>query len=140
MLNQKSFRLKPGEVEKKWYVIDAEDQVLGRMATQVANVLSGKRNPQYTPNVDSGDYVIIINADKVKLTGKKADKKIYRRFSKYPGHMKEIGFKEMIKKHPERVVRLAIQRMLPKNRLGTQMYKKLKVYAGSEHPHAAQNP
>ncbi len=136
---QRSFRLK-GDETKKWYVIDAEGQVLGRMATQVANILTGKNKPQYTPNVDSGDFVVIINADKVKVTGNKMDDKIYRRFSRYPGHMKEFTMKEMLEKHPESIVTLAVKRMLPKNRLGRTMFKKLKVYAGDSHPHAAQNP
>jgi large subunit ribosomal protein L13 len=136
---QRSFRLK-GDETKKWYVIDAEGQVLGRMATQVANILTGKNKPQYTPNVDSGDFVVIINADKVKVTGNKMDDKIYRRFSRYPGHMKEFTMKEMLEKHPESIVTLAVKRMLPKNRLGKTMFKKLKVYAGDSHPHAAQNP
>jgi large subunit ribosomal protein L13 len=136
---QRSFRLK-GDETKKWYVIDAEGQVLGRMATQIANILTGKNKPQYTPNVDSGDYVVIINADKVKVTGNKMDDKIYRRFSRYPGHMKEFTMKEMLEKHPESIVTLAVKRMLPKNRLGRTMFKKLKVYASDTHPHTAQNP
>ncbi|HOO32126.1 MAG TPA: 50S ribosomal protein L13 [Thermotogota bacterium] len=136
---QRSFRLK-GDETKKWYVIDAEGQVLGRMATQIANILSGKNKPQYTPNVDSGDFVVVINADKVKVTGKKMDDKIYRTFSRYPGHMKEFTMKEMLEKHPESIVTLAVKRMLPRNRIGRTMFKKLKVYAGDTHPHAAQNP
>jgi len=137
---QKSFRLKNEETEKNWYVVDAEDMVLGRLSTRIARVLMGKNNPKYTPNVDSGDYVIVINADKVKLTGNKLNQKIYRRFSTHPGHMKEFTAKEVLEKHPGKLVELAVKRMLPKNRLGSQMFKKLKVYAGSEHPHEAQKP
>jgi large subunit ribosomal protein L13 len=137
---QRSFRLKGEEQVKNWYIVDAEDLILGRMATQVANILTGKNKPQYTPNIDSGDFVVIINADKIKVTGKKMDKKIYRRFSRYPGHMKEFTMKEMLAKHPESIVTLAIKRMLPKNKIGKTMFKKLKVYAGDTHPHAAQNP
>jgi large subunit ribosomal protein L13 len=136
---QRSFRLK-GDETKKWYVVDAEGQVLGRMASQIANILTGKNKPQYTPNVDSGDFVVVINADKIKVTGTKMHDKIYRRFSRYPGNMKEVTMKEMLEKHPESVVTLAVKRMLPKNRLGRTMFKKLKVYAGDVHPHAAQNP
>jgi len=137
---QKSFRLKPEEREKQWYVVDAKDKVLGRMATQIAKILTGKNNPQYTPNVDSGDFVIVINADKVKMTGSKMDDKIYRRFSRYPGHMKEFTTKQMLAKHPESIVTLAVKRMLPKNKIGRTMFQKLKVYAGDQHPHTAQKP
>eukprot|EP00831_Metopus_contortus_P072999 TRINITY_DN66579_c0_g1_i1.p1 TRINITY_DN66579_c0_g1~~TRINITY_DN66579_c0_g1_i1.p1 ORF type:complete len:147 (-),score=32.87 TRINITY_DN66579_c0_g1_i1:42-482(-) len=137
---QKSFRLKNEETEKNWFLVDAEEMVLGRLSTRIARVLMGKNNPKYTPNVDSGDYVVVINADKIKLTGDKMDQKIYRRFSIYPGHMKEFTAKEVLEKHPGMLVELAVKRMLPKNRLGKQMFKKLKVYAGSEHPHEAQKP
>ncbi|HPE68475.1 MAG TPA: 50S ribosomal protein L13 [Thermotogota bacterium] len=140
LYQQKSTRLNEADWEKPWYVVDASGQVLGRMATRIARTLMGKDNPRYTPNVDSGAYVVVINADKVVLTGDKMNKKVYRRFSRYPGHMKEIYAREMHEKKPEKIVELAVKRMLPKNRLGRKMFKKLKVYASPEHPHQAQNP
>ena len=130
----------PGEVERKWWLIDAEGATLGRLATQVAMILRGKNKPQYTPNTDTGDFVVIVNADKVKLTGLKADKKTYWRYSGYLGGLRFESFKDAMEKHPERVVEHAVRGMMPKNRLGRQQLKKLKVYAGSEHPHTAQNP
>jgi len=131
---------KPQNVERKWYVVDAEGKTLGRLASQVAAILRGKHKPTFTPHVDCGDYVIIVNAEKVKVTGKKVTDKIYYRHSGYPGGQKAISFEQMIAKRPERVLELAIKGMLPHNRLGRQMYRKLKVYAGPEHPHAAQKP
>ena len=136
----KTFMAKPGEVERKWYVVDATDLVLGRLASNVAAVLRGKNKPIFTPNVDTGDYVIIINADKVRLTGKKLEQKYYRYHTGYIGGLKEIQYKELMAKKPVLAVELAIKGMLPKNSIGRQMFKKLKVYAGSEHPHAAQQP
>lgn len=136
----KTYYAKPGEVEREWLLVDAEDMVLGRLATQVAQILKGKTKPTYTPHVDVGDFVIVINADKVRLTGKKADQKNYYSHSGYQGGLKETSFKEMLAKHPERIVEKAVKGMLPKNTLGRAMGMKLKVYAGSEHPHAAQNP
>ncbi len=136
----KTYVAKPAEVERKWYVIDAEDMILGRVSTVVASILRGKHKAEFTPFVDTGDYVIVVNADKVRLSGNKEDKKIYHRHSLYPGGLKEIPFKEMQAKHPERLIKLAVKGMLPKNALGRQMIKKLKVYAGPEHPHQAQNP
>ena len=136
----KTFMAKPGEVERKWYVVDATDLVLGRLASNVAAVLRGKNKPIFTPNVDTGDYVIIINADKVRLTGKKLEQKYYRYHTGYIGGLKEIQYKEMMEKKPVLAVELAIKGMLPKNSIGRKMFKKLKVYAGSEHPHAAQQP
>ena len=131
---------KPGEVERKWYVVDATDMVLGRLASNVAAVLRGKNKPIFTPNVDTGDYVIIINADKVRLTGKKLEQKYYRYHTGYIGGLKEIQYKDMMEKKPVLAVELAIKGMLPKNSIGRKMFKKLKVYVGSEHPHAAQQP
>jgi large subunit ribosomal protein L13 len=133
---------KPQEMvkERKWYVIDAEGMVLGRMATEVAHILRGKHKPIYTPHVDCGDHVIIINADKVRVTGKKEDGKIYWKHTGYPGGKKEISFKHYLEKKPEELVTRAVKGMLPHNRLGRSMIKKLKVYAGNEHPHAAQMP
>lgn len=131
---------KPNEVERKWYVIDAEGKNLGRMASEVAAILRGKKKPIYTPHVDCGDYVIIINADKVEVTGKKRKDKIYKRHTGYPGGLRELTFEEMMVKHPTEVVCHAVKGMMPKGKLGRQMYKKLKVYAGAEHHHDAQKP
>jgi len=130
----------PKEVESKWYVIDAEGKTLGRLAAKIATILRGKHKPEYTPNMPVGDYVIVINAAKVKLTGKKLEDKIYTRYSGYPGGLKRIPAGEMLKRHPERVIERAVKGMLPKNRLGRKLYKRLKVYAGPDHPHAAQKP
>ena len=126
--------MKQGDVEAQWHHVDAEGQILGRMATEIATRLMGKHRPEYTPHVDCGDYVVVTNAAKIHLTGRKMDQKTYSTFSGYPGGMKETGVKRMLERTPERVVELAVRRMLPKNRLGRQMYKKLKVYAGSAHP------
>ncbi len=136
----KTYYAKPNEVERAWVLIDAENQVLGRIAVEAAKILRGKNKPQYTPHVDTGDFVVIINAEKVRVTGNKATDKRYYRHSGYPGGLKSESFNEAIAKHPERVLEHAIKGMLPKNTLGRAMGKKLKVYAGPEHPHAAQNP
>jgi large subunit ribosomal protein L13 len=136
----KSYIAKPHEVERKWYVVDAEGKTLGRMASEVATVLRGKHKPTYTPHVDTGDFVIIINADKVVLTGKKLDQKMYRWHTGYVGHMKERTYREMLNKKPEVVVFDAVKGMLPHTKLGSQMVKKLRVYAGTEHGHDAQQP
>ena len=135
-----SFMANPDKIERKWYVVDAEGCTLGRLASNVASVLRGKNKPVFTPHVDTGDYVIIINADKVKVTGKKLEQKIYYSHSHYVGGMKETTLKEMMAKKPEKVVELAVKGMLPKGPLGRQMYSKLHVYAGPEHAHAAQKP
>ena len=131
---------KPGEVARKWVLIDADGAVLGRLATQIATILRGKNKPQYTPHTDTGDYVIVINADKVQLTGNKAAQKSYWRYSGWLGGLKTESFEEAMAKHPERVIEHAVKGMLPKTTLGRQQFGKLKVYAGPEHPHAAQNP
>ena len=136
----KSYMAKPNEVERKWYVIDAEGKVLGRLASEVASILRGKNKPIYTPHVDTGDFVIIINADKVKLTGKKLDQKEYRYHTGYPGGLKSVPYRRMMSKNPEKAIQLAVKGMLPKNSLGRQMFKKLKVYSGPEHNHEAQKP
>lgn len=136
----KSYMAKPNEIERKWYIIDAEDKVLGRLATEVATILRGKHKPIYTPHVDTGDFVIIINADKIKLTGKKLEQKQYKYHTGYPGGLKTISYDRMIEEKPEKVIQLAVKGMLPKNRLGRQMIKKMKVYSGSEHNHEAQKP
>ncbi|MBB3114318.1 large subunit ribosomal protein L13 [Paenibacillus phyllosphaerae] len=135
-----TFMAKPNEVERKWYVIDAEGKTLGRLASEAASLIRGKHKPQFTPHVDTGDFVVIINAEKIVLTGKKMQNKMYYRHSMYPGGLKVTSAADMIKKTPERVLEYAIHGMLPKNRLGDKMKLKLKVYAGSEHPHQAQNP
>ena len=136
----KTFTASPATIERKWYVVDATDMTLGRLASEVAKVLRGKNKPIFTPHLDTGDYVIIINAAKVKVTGKKLDQKTYYRHSDYVGGMKEMTLKEMMNKYPERVVEMAVKGMLPNGPLGRQMYTKLHVYAGPEHKQAAQKP
>ena len=135
-----TYMANPDKIERKWYVVDAEGCTLGRLASGVASVLRGKNKPQFTPHVDTGDYVIIVNADKVKVTGKKMDQKIYYHHSDYVGGMKETTLKEMMAKKPEKVLELAVKGMLPKGPLGRSMIKKLHVYAGPEHKHEAQKP
>ncbi|MGI6590228.1 MAG: 50S ribosomal protein L13 [Eggerthellaceae bacterium] len=136
----KTYYAKPGEVKREWLLIDATDQVLGRVATKAAMLLKGKHKPQYTPHVDTGDFVIIINADKIRVTGAKATDKIYYHHTGYAGGLKSETFEEAMRKHPERVVEHAVKGMLPKNTLGRAQGMKLKVYAGPDHPHAAQKP
>ena len=136
----KTYLAKPQEVERQWYVVDATDMVVGRLAAKVASVLRGKHKPTYTPNVDTGDHVVIINAEKVRLTGNKENQKEYKRHSGYAGGLKVTSYKQMLATHPERVLEFAIKGMLPHNRLGRQMYRKLHVYAGPTHPHQAQMP
>ena len=135
-----SFMANPDKIERKWYVVDAEGYTLGRLASEVASVLRGKNKPVFTPHVDTGDYVIVINAEKIKVTGKKLDQKIYYSHSDYVGGMKETTLREMMNKKPEKVIELAVKGMLPKGPLGRQMIKKLHVYAGAEHGHEAQKP
>ena len=134
----KTYSPKAKDIEREWWVIDAADKALGRLAAQVANLLMGKHKPIYAPHIDTGDYVVVINAAKVKVTGKKAEQKIYYRHSGYPGGLKSPRFKEVFSRKPARVVELAVKGMLPNNRLGRTMFKKLKVYPGNEHPHQAQ--
>jgi len=136
----KTYVAKEHEVEKKWYLVDAKDMVLGRLATQIAVRLRGKHKPIFTPHADTGDFVVVINADKVALTGNKWDNKIYYRHSGYLGGLKQISARKLIEKKPDQVLYMAVKRMLPKNSLGRRQLKKLKIYAGSEHPHEAQNP
>lgn len=138
--NNKSFMAKPGEVESKWYIVDATDMVLGRLASQVATILKGKNKPEYTPNVDCGDHVIIINCEKVRLTGKKLEQKYYRYHTGFVGGLKEVQYKKLMSEKPEFAVYKAVKGMLPKNTLGTNMLKKLRVYVGGEHNHQAQCP
>ena len=136
----KSFMASPATIERKWYVVDATDMTLGRLASEVAKVLRGKNKPTFTPHIDTSDYVIVVNAEKVKVTGKKLDQKIYYHHSDYVGGMKETTLREMLAKKPEKVVELAVKGMLPKGPLGREMYTKLFVYAGPEHKHQAQKP
>ena len=136
----KSFMASPATIERKWYVVDATGYTLGRLSSEVAKVLRGKNKPIFTPHIDCGDYVIVVNADKVKVTGKKLDQKVYYNHSDYVGGMRETTLREMMAKKPEKVVELAVKGMLPKGPLGRQMIKKLHVYAGAEHNHAAQQP
>ena len=136
----KSFMASPATIERKWYVVDAAGMTLGRLASEVAKVLRGKNKPTFTPHIDTGDYVIVVNAEKVKVTGKKLDQKIYYHHSDYVGGMKETNLREMLAKKPEKVVELAVKGMLPKGSLGREMYTKLFVYAGPEHKHQAQKP
>ncbi|KAF2955816.1 50S ribosomal protein L13 [Marinitoga sp. 38H-ov] len=140
IMTQKSYLAKNEEVERKWYVVDATGMSLGRLASQVAKVLQGKHKPTYTPHVDTGDYVIVINAEKIVLTGKKLTQKKYYRHTGYPGGIKEQTAKEILEKYPERLIEKAVKGMLPKTTLGRHMFKKLKVYSGSNHPHEAQKP
>ena len=140
VVTMKTYMANPDKLEKKWYVVDASGMVLGRLASEVASVLRGKNKPEFTPNVDTGDYVVVINAEKIKVTGRKLDQKIYYRHSDYVGSLKETTLREMLAKHPERVIEFAVKGMLPKGPLGREMMTKLHVYAGAEHPHAAQKP
>jgi large subunit ribosomal protein L13 len=137
---EKTYVTKREDVEREWYVVDASGQTLGRLATRVARVLRGKHKPVYSPSVDTGDYVIVVNAERIHVTGRKLDQKIYYRHTGYPGGLKEITLRNLLQKHPTRVIEHAVRGMLPKNRLGRRMFKKLKVYAGPDHPHAAQQP
>jgi large subunit ribosomal protein L13 len=131
---------KPEDIERNWYVVDASGQTLGRLASEIARIVRGKHKPMYSPSVDAGDYVIVINADKIYVTGRKLDQKMYYRHSGYPGGLKEVSLRRMLEEHPTRVIEHAVRGMLPKNRLGRKMIRKLKVYAGSDHPHQAQQP
>ena len=136
----KTYTPKTEEIQRRWWVVDADGKVLGRLASEIAQVLRGKHKPMFTPHLDTGDYVVVVNADKVRLTGNKAENKAYFRHSGYMGGEKFMPFKEMLSKHPDRVIDLAVKGMLPKNNLGRLMRRKLKVYAGPEHPHEAQQP
>jgi len=136
----KSFLAKKEDVEHKWLLVDAENAILGRLAAKIAPILMGKTKPVYTPHVDTGDYVIVVNANKIRMTGNKEDVKEYDYYTHFPGGHKYVSFKDMLEKHPDKVIELAVRRMLPKNKLGRAMLKKLKVYAGSEHDNAAQKP
>lgn len=136
----RTFVTKPAEIERQWYVVDAEGQTLGRLASNIATVLRGKHKPIFDPSVDCGDFVVVINAEKIHVTGNRMDQKMYYRHSGYPGGLTEINLRDQLEKHPTRPITAAVKGMLPKNKLGKQMIKKMKVYAGSEHPHEAQSP
>ena len=136
----KTFSAKPGEINQDWFVVDAADKTLGRLASEIAHRLRGKHKPEYTPHVDTGDYIVVINAEKIRVTGAKAKDKLYHHHTGYPGGIKSISFEKLIDKAPERVIQGAVKGMLPRNPLGRAMFRKLKVYAGTEHPHTAQQP
>ncbi len=136
----KTFVTKPADVQRKWFIVDAEGQTLGRLATQIAVLLRGKHKPIYSPSVDCGDYVVVINAEKIVVTGRRLEQKQYYRHSGYPGGIRQISLRDQLEKFPTRPVELAVKGMLPKNKLGRKMFKKLKVYAGADHPHEAQQP
>jgi large subunit ribosomal protein L13 len=139
-MSDKTYMPKAKEIERQWFVVDATNEVLGRLATEVARILRGKHKPRYTPHADLGDHVVVINAEKIKVTGRKAEQKIYYRHTGYAGGIRSSSYKEVMDKHPERILRKAIWGMLPHNPLGRQMFKKLRVYAGENHPHHAQKP
>jgi large subunit ribosomal protein L13 len=136
----RTYATKPSDIEREWFVIDAEGQTLGRLATRIATILRGKHKPIFSPSMDVGDYVIVINAEKIKVTGRKMDQKMYYRHSGYPGGIKSISLQNQLATYPDRVIKAAVRGMLPHNRLGRAMFKKLKVYAGPDHPHTAQKP
>lgn len=136
----KTFSPKPEDITREWFVVDAEDQILGRLATQIAHRLRGKHKPEFAPHVDNGDFIVVVNCEKIKVTGNKMADKMYYRHTGYPGGLKEANLETMLEKKPEDVIRKAVQGMLPKNRLGRAIMKKLKICVGTEHPHAAQNP
>ncbi len=139
-MSMKTYNAKPGEIERRWLVVDADGQTLGRLATRIADALRGKGKPQYTPHVDTGDFVVVVNAEKIAVTGKKLDDKIYYRHSGYPGGLKQRTLREQLERRPTEVIRMAVKGMLPKNKLAARQLTKLKVYAGPEHPHEAQAP
>jgi large subunit ribosomal protein L13 len=136
----KTYMARPLEVERKWHVIDAEGQTLGRLATEIARLLRGKNKPQYTPHVDTGDFVVVVNAEKVVVTGKKAEQKIYYRHTGYPGGLRETSYEVLLERKPTEILRKAVRGMMPRTRMGRQQFRKLKIYAGPEHPHEAQSP
>ncbi len=139
-MRTKTYTPKVEEIERQWFVVDAQGQTLGRLSTQVAQVLRGKHKPEFAPHVDVGDYVIVVNAERIHVTGRRLDQKRYYRHSQYPGGLRSLTLRQQLEKHPERVLELSVRGMLPRNRLGRQMLKKLKIYAGPDHPHQAQKP
>jgi large subunit ribosomal protein L13 len=136
----KSYLVKKEDVQKRWYLIDAQDKVLGRLASDIATILMGKNDPLYTPHVDIGNYVVVVNVDKIRVTGRKAEQKMYKRYSRYPSGLRLIPFKDMMSQRPERVLQLAVKRMLPRNQMSRHALKKLRLFAGPEHTHSAQQP
>jgi large subunit ribosomal protein L13 len=136
----KSYMARPHAVERKWHLIDAEGQTLGRLATEISRLLRGKNKPQYTPHVDTGDFVVVVNAEKMVVTGKKAEQKVYYRHTGYPGGLRETSYEAMLERKPTEILRKAVRGMMPRTRLGRQQFRKLKIYAGPEHPHEAQDP
>jgi large subunit ribosomal protein L13 len=140
MTVQKTYVVKANDISQDWYVVDANDQTLGRLATRIASLILGKHKPSFTPGVDTGDYVVVVNAERIRVTGNKLEDKMYYRHSQYPGGLKTISLRDQLAKHPDRVIRRAVWGMLPHNKRGRQLIKKLKIYAGPEHPHQAQNP
>ena len=136
----RTFTAKTAEIKRQWYVVDAQGQTLGRLASKIAPILKGKHKPTYTPHLDCGDFVVVVNVDKVRVTGRKLDQKFYYRHSQYPGGLRSINLRDQLAQHPDRVLLVAVKGMLPKNKLGRQMIKKLKLYAGETHPHQAQQP
>ncbi|MDN5345859.1 50S ribosomal protein L13 [Petrotoga miotherma DSM 10691] len=139
-LVQPSYTARKEDIKREWFLIDAKDYTLGRLASRIAKILQGKHKPNYTPHIDCGDFVIVVNAEKIKLSKNKKENKVYRRYSGYPGGLKEISFEQMYNKHPERIIKLAVKGMMPKTILAKHMMKKLKVYVGPDHPHQAQKP
>ncbi len=139
-MQRRTYSAKPSDIERTWHLVDAEGVVLGRMASRIARILQGKHQPRYTPHLDTGDYVVVVNAEKVRVTGKKREQKVYTRYTGWVGGQRETTFAEMIEKKPTEVIRKAVRRMMPKTKLGRRMMKKLKIYAGPEHPHEAQRP
>ncbi len=139
-MTTKTFTPRAGDIERQWFVVDAEGKTLGRLASQIAHVLRGKHKPTYSPHMDLGDHIVVINAEKIRVTGRTADQKVYYRHTGYPGGLRTTTYEDMLGKHPERILRIAVKGMLPNNILGRQMFKKLRVYAGPEHEHAAQQP
>jgi large subunit ribosomal protein L13 len=136
----KTYSLKPDDIDRKWYLVDAQGQILGRLATEIATILRGKKKPNYSPHMDNGDHVVVINAEKVEVSGRKREQKVYHHHSGYPGGLRSRTFAELQDRRPEQIIRIAVKGMLPHNRLGRQMMKKLRIYAGPDHPHQAQSP
>jgi len=136
----KTFTPRAGDIERQWFVVDAEGKTLGRLASRIAHILRGKHKPTYSPHMDLGDHIVVINAEKIRVTGRKAEKKVYYRHTGYPGGLRTTTYEDMLNKHPERILRIAVKGMMPNNILGRQMFKKLRVYAGPEHGHSAQQP
>jgi large subunit ribosomal protein L13 len=136
----KTYSLKPDDIDRKWYLVDAQGQILGRLASEIATILRGKKKPNFSPHMDNGDHVVVVNAEKVEVTGRKRDQKLYVHHSGYPGGLRTRTFSEVQSRKPEQIIRLAVKGMLPHNRLGRQMLKKLRIYAGPDHPHQAQSP